>query len=48
MKIFQKIITIICVLIIVWFAISWIEILCKNLSDANYSVWNIFNIFVNN
>ena len=47
MKIFQKIMTVICVLVIVWFAASYLQIIANNLSeDAEYPSWNLFRILI--
>lgn len=47
-KILSNILTIISVIFILWFALSYIEIISKNLSkNPQYSFWNIFELLVN-
>ena len=44
-----KIITALLILILVWIAISYGEIILKNISDNPiYSDWNLFKIFILN
>lgn len=29
---------------LVWFAVSWLEVVCYNTTTAEYSAWNLFEI----
>ena len=35
------------VILLGWFGLSYLEIVCKNLGSADYSWWNLFEIFFN-
>jgi len=39
-----KLIYIIILIIIIWFTISWIEVLFKNLNGININSWNFFSV----
>lgn len=41
MKVLNKIISTVSIISIAWFVISWIEIVCKNLSEPHYSPLNL-------
>ena len=40
-QIFNMIFTLVIVFLLVWFALSYIDILCNNLDGAQYADWNI-------
>lgn len=44
-KFFTIIITIISVLFLLWLAISWIEVILKNVDGIKIYSWNFFKIF---
>ena len=41
-QILNNIFTIIAVIVLIWFALSFIDILCNNLDGAQYADWNFF------
>lgn len=46
-KIINKIFLILSVIIILWFIVSYLEVITKNLSEnPQYSFWNIFELLV--
>lgn len=45
-KVFSTIITIATVVFLAWFALSWLEVCCKNLTTCNYSDWNAIVKFI--
>lgn len=40
-QIFNMVFTLVIVFLLVWFALSYIDILCNNLDGAHYADWNI-------
>lgn len=40
-QIFNMIFTLIIVFLLVWFALSYVDILCNNLDGAQYADWNL-------
>lgn len=40
-QIFNMIFTLVIVFLLVWFALSYVDILCNNLGGAHYADWNI-------
>lgn len=47
-KIINKIFLILSVIIILWFIVSYLEVITKNLGEnPQYSFWNIFELLVN-
>lgn len=41
-QIISNILTLIAVVILIWFALSYVDILCHNLDGAQYANWNLF------
>lgn len=41
-QIISNILTLIAVVILIWFALSYVDILCHNLDSAQYADWNLF------
>ncbi len=47
MKVLGRVLTIMMVLVLVWFALSYAEVLCKNLTpNPSYCQWNFFEILI--
>jgi len=42
MKKISNIITAICCLFILWFVLSWFDVVLNNIRGQNYQVWNLF------
>lgn len=40
-QIISNIFTLIAVVILIWFALSYVDILCHNLDSAQYADWNL-------
>jgi branched-subunit amino acid permease len=45
MKKLGKVFTIICITLIMWLVLSWVDINAHNSTDEDYASWNYFNIF---
>lgn len=46
LKVIKNILLIISLLFIVWFALSYCEVLVKNLDSIALSDWNFFHVFI--
>ncbi len=46
LKVIKNILLIISLLFVIWFALSYCEVLAKNLDSIALSNWNFFHIFI--